>query len=73
MQLRLLTQVCRALTSVSSCDGSRPPWPRAPRLGDLMSILVGLSRIHYGRADTSRVDANLPLLHFTQVTWQALQ
>ena len=97
LQLRLLTQVCAALTSdmgdlvtramsqTSSalrqtgeeCGAGlallsvllcRVPASLAPRLGELLSILAGLSRIHYGRADTSLVAANLPLLHFTQVT-----
>ena len=59
-----------ALLSVLLC---RVPASQAPRLGELLSILAGLSRIHYGRADTSLVAANLPLLHFTQVTLQASQ
>ena len=54
-----------ALLSVLLC---RVPASLTPKLGELLSLLAVLARIHYGRADTSLVAANLPLLHFTQVT-----
>ena len=97
LQLRLVTQVCGALTSDmgelvtramtqtsaalrqtgEECGAGlallsvllcRVPASLTPRLGELLSLLAVLARIHYGRADTSLVAANLPLLHFTQVT-----
>ena len=97
LQLRLVTQVCGALTSDMGELGTRAmtqtsaalrqtgeecgaglallsvllcrvPASLTPRLGELLSLLAVLARIHYGRADTSLVAANLPLLHFTQVT-----
>ena len=97
LQLRLLTQVCAALTSDmgelvtramtqtsaalrqtgEECGAGlallsvllcRVPASLTSRLGELLSLLAVLARIHYGRADTSLVAANLPLLHFTQVT-----
>ena len=100
LQLRLMTQVCGALTSDTEelvtramvqtnaalrqtgeeCGAGlallsvllcRVPASLTPRLGELLSLLAVLARIHYGRADTSLVAANLPLLHFTQVTSQA--
>ena len=66
--LRQTGEECVAGLGMVSALLVRVPAALSPRLGELLSLLAVLARIHYGRVDTSLVPANLPLLHFTQVS-----